>query len=140
MGLTKGTMFIGITLILMLHIAFLWLPQLPVDRSNANVHGILKPYQVFFWVLSHMAYLTIRLLMLLTEQSTSEHSVNPSLNWRPWSYNCFHQQSGIHILYIYRFYIFHIFHIYFIYFTYKYGKWHVQIIHIIYIYIYIFHI
>jgi hypothetical protein len=24
------------------------LPPLPVDRSNTNVHGILKPQQVFF--------------------------------------------------------------------------------------------
>jgi hypothetical protein len=30
------------------------LPPLPVDRSNTNVHRILKPQQVFFWVLWHI--------------------------------------------------------------------------------------
>ncbi len=39
-------------------------------------------------LMTHMPYLTLRLLRLHTEQSTSEHSVNPSLNWRQWSYNC----------------------------------------------------
>ncbi len=33
------------------------LPQLPVDRSNTNVHGILKPQQVFFWVLWHICHI-----------------------------------------------------------------------------------
>ena len=30
------------------------LSPFPVDRSNTNVHGILKPQQVFFWVLWHI--------------------------------------------------------------------------------------
>ncbi len=74
------------------------LSPLPVDRSNTNVHGILKPQQVlqvFFWVLWQIWHIW-HLDCLCYIQSTSEHSMNPSLNWRQWPYNCiqhFYHQS-----------------------------------------------
>ena len=66
---------------------------LPVDRSNTNVHGILKPQQVFFWVLWHIWHIW-HLDCLCYIQSTSEHSVSPSLNWRQWPCNCTQHASG----------------------------------------------
>ena len=59
------------------------LPALPVDRSRVDVHGILRPAQVYRFYQSE----TIRLLMvlilfmLLTEQGSACYSAKNTCHW-----------------------------------------------------------
>ena len=59
------------------------LPVLPVDRSRVDVHGILRPDQVYRFYYSEAIRLlmVLMLFMLLTEQGSACYSAKIACHW-----------------------------------------------------------